>query len=154
MITKPCSSAALKKPMIVDEALDGHRRRRRAASIRPDSRALSGLDARLMTPGGAVDGVDLRRRGVVTAVAILVVEVRILPCDGGGGLVIHILAIVTVAGALVGEVRAFLSGEREVGGRQDESGFANLIDQRSPGVLDPAAREDAVSAGLGLERGA
>jgi len=47
---------------------------------------------------------------------------------------------------------AFLFGERELGGRQDEPGFANLLDQRRTGVLDAGARKDAVAAGLGLER--
>jgi hypothetical protein len=41
-----------------------------------------------------------------------------------------------------------------LGGRQDEPGFANLLDQRRSGVLDTTARKDAVSAGLVLERGA
>jgi hypothetical protein len=35
-----------------------------------------------------------------------------------------------------------------LGGRQDEPGFANLLNQRSPGVLDATARKDAVSADL------
>jgi hypothetical protein len=41
-----------------------------------------------------------------------------------------------------------------MGGRQDEPGFPNLLDQRRSGVLDATARKDAVSAGLGLERSA
>jgi hypothetical protein len=96
-------------------------------------RARSAQDARPVTHVGAIDGADLRcGGGIVTAVAILVVEVRVRRSDGGrSGLAILILAVdlvvVSVAGALLGEVRAFLFGECELRCRQDETGFANLL---------------------------
>ena len=107
------------------------------------SRGLA-LVASLVIGVGVIGGFDFRR-GDLVDVAIVVVEVRVLRSDGGrSGLAILILAVdlvvVSVAGALLGEVRAFLFGERELGGREDETGFANLLDQRSPGVLDAAMR--------------
>jgi len=107
------------------------------------------------------------REAVSRLVLLLLIDLRIVRSDGrfrsltviaagfviGTGIFVAVVPI-AVAGALLGEVCAFPFGDRELGGRQDESGFANLLDQRSPGVLDAGARKDAVSAGLGLERGA
>src|SRR5208283_3481018 len=105
------------------------------------------------------------REAVSRLVLLLLIDLRIVRSDGrfrsltviaagfviGTGIFVAVVPI-AVAGALLGEVCAFPFGERELGGRQDEAGFANLLDQRRPGVLDAAARKDAVSAGLGLER--
>src|SRR5271166_6414802 len=73
--------------------------------------------------------------------------------DLGGSILADVVPIGAV-GALLGEVRAFLFGERELRGWENEPGFANLLDQGRPSVLDTAARKDSVSAGLGLECGA
>jgi hypothetical protein len=114
--------------------------------------------ARLVTGVGVIGGFDSGRRDLVD-VATVVVDVRVLRSGGRvDGLIALLVAlglvVVGVPGALVGEVRAFLFGERKLGGREDETGFANLLNQGRPGVLDAAARKNAMSAGLRLERGA
>ena len=108
----------------------------------------------------------LRTREVVSGlVLLLLIDVRIVRGNHGvrgltavaigfmidGGILVAGVPV-GEARALTGEVRALLFRKRELGGRQDETGFANLLDQRRAGILDAAARKDAVSAGLGLER--
>src|SRR5271165_2572773 len=105
------------------------------------------------------------REALSRLVLLLLIDVRIVGSDHGvrsltavaigfmiGGGILVAGVPVGEARALTGEVRALLFRKRKLGGRQDEAGFANLLNQRRAGILDAAARKDAVSARLGLER--
>jgi hypothetical protein len=95
------------------------------------------LDARLVTGVGVIGGFDFRRRDLVD-VAIVVVEVRVLGSGGGvDGLVALLVALGLVVGgirgALLGELRAFLFGERKFGLPAGRARFRKPARSAQPG---------------------